>query len=171
MEGEQRDSSQDDPEESGGMPDTERAVHALSLAGEMLQSAESKSSESSYEEAIVLARDSMRLASSAVLFLDGKVASDLDTSCRYLSGKYGDVLNVDEWREVERMPGMELAQRLTSIFGGRDRLRKDAEKALESAARFLGATTAIVDQSTQAEEGNESEARPAPKERLFGEAS
>ncbi len=169
MEAEQGDSTSG--EGSGEMSDTERAVQALSLAGEMLHSAELKNSESSYEEAIAFARDSMRLASSAVLFLDGKVAPDFDTSCRYLREKYGDMLHVDEWQEVEQLSKMGLAERIWGIFSAGKRLQKDAEKALESAARFLGTVTAIVDGSAQEGEAAEEEKPAAPKEELYGEAS
>ena len=180
------------------MPDTERAAYALSAAAGLLESAERKNSESDYGETITLARDSMRIASSAVLFLDGKVAPDLETSCRYLREKYGDVVKVEEWQEVEQLSRIGVIGRLAGMFGGAKRLQKDAEKALGAAARFFGATSAIVDQSVQGQKAaedageqegggqespeaggegevpaeEETEAQPAgPEEEPFGEAS
>jgi hypothetical protein len=194
MEAEQADSGQAGAEDSGATAASgvERAAYALALAAELLQSADRKNSESDYADVIALSRDCMRVASSAVLFLDDKVAPDLETSCTYLRERYGDAFQVSEWQEVERLSGTGLAARVAGIFGigaGKERLQKDAEKALQSAARFFGAASAIVgeqvkEQEGAAEEGGEQEGggqgelaqeeeeQPAgPEEELFGEAS
>lgn len=147
--------------------DGARAIYAISAAAELLQSAERKNAESSFEESIALSRDSMRMSSSAVLFLEGKVASDFESSIVYLQKRYDDIIPVAEWREVERLAKDNIHGRLSSLIGGdRSMLEKDAAKALESAAKFFGATSAIVEGAAAAsgQEGGARESEEGPDE-------
>jgi hypothetical protein len=167
-----------------GASERTRAVYALSVAADLLASAESNNAESNFEESIALSRDSMRMASSAVIFLDGKVASDLESSCSYLKGKYDGIIPIDEWREVEAIARDSIPDRLGQLLGGKRQLEKASSRALESAARFFGATSAIVGESAgeeapEDESGAEEESVHAQIEELpseepednYGEAS
>lgn len=130
-------------EEIGQEP--ERALYALSVAMEMLQFAEKKVSDSSFEDAIFHSRDSMRLASSAILFRDGLVAPDLESSCTYLKEKYGDALPLDEWREVEAIARTGPIEQITGFLGiGKSRIADNAQKALDAAVRFVKASSALL---------------------------
>ena len=130
-------------EEIGAEP--ERAVYALSVAVEMLQSAEENATKSSFEDSLMQSRDSMRIASSAILFRDGFIAPDLESSCSYLKKKYGDALPLDEWKEVERIARTTLLDRITGFLGiGKGRVESNAKKALDSAFRFINASNALI---------------------------
>lgn len=123
----------------------DRAIYALSIAAELLQSAQDNASDSSFEEAIIQSRDSIRMASSAILFKDGFVATDLESSCTYLKKKYSKAIPVDEWRHVETLANSGPFDRLVGLFGiGKGRLEKNAKEALEAANRFLSASTFLL---------------------------
>jgi hypothetical protein len=126
-------------------PEAGRAIYALSVAAELYESAEQKVAESSFEDSIGLSRDCMRLASSALLFQDGYIATDLDSSCGYLKKRYGGALPVTEWVAVEGMASERPADRILGIFGrGKGIPEQNAKKALESAKRFLDAASEII---------------------------
>jgi len=149
-----------------------RVMVALSAALEFLQSAQQKAAESSYDDAIILSRDSMRAASSAILFKDGLMAADLESSCSYLKRRYGDSVQVSEWREVEALAQPSVMDSLAGIFGSRRGQReKDARRALECAARFVEATGTIIGEVFRAaagaqpgEEGQEAAEMPEGEE-------
>jgi hypothetical protein len=123
----------------------ERAVYAISVANELLLSAQKKASKSSFEEAIIESRDSMRIASSAILFRDGYIANDLESSCIYLKKKYGDVVPVDEWRFVESMVQSSPIDSLVSKLGfGKTNREDQAKKAINAADRFISASGILL---------------------------
>jgi|GEM_PF-2893068 len=126
-------------------PEAGRAIYALSVAMELLESAQQKAAESGFEDAIILSRDSMRLASSALLFEDGYVATSLDSSCGYLKRRYGDSIPIAEWVAVEGMASGRPADSILRIFSrSKGSAEQDAKKALESAGKFIGAASAII---------------------------
>lgn len=123
----------------------ERAAYALEVAAALLGTAMEMAEKSEYDEAIVSARDAMRMAGSALLFKDGLVSSDLGSSCSYLKKKYGDELPVSEWERVEALSKTSILDKLADFLGsGKDRLEKDALQAMESAHRFLHASSILL---------------------------
>jgi hypothetical protein len=123
----------------------ERAAYALEVAASLLGSAKEMAEKSSFDEAIVSARDSMRMAGSALLFKDGLVSTDLDSSCQYLAEKYGSELPVDEWRRVEQLTRTSFIDKLADIFGSsKNRLEKNADLAMEAAHKFLSACSMLI---------------------------
>lgn len=123
----------------------ERAIYAISIAHDLLLSAQENASKSSFEEAIIESRDSMRIASSAILFRDGYIANDLESSCAYLKKKYGEVMPVDEWRLVEGMVRSGPIDQLVSKLGfGKTNREDQAKKAINAADRFVSASGVIL---------------------------
>ena len=87
----------------------------------------------------------MRIASSAILFRDGFIAPDLESSCSYLKKKYGGSFPLNEWKEVEAISNTSPLDRLVEVFGlGKDRLEKNAKKALDAANKFLKISSELV---------------------------
>jgi len=123
----------------------ERAVYALSLAADLLRLAQEKMADSVFEEAVAFSRDSMRVAGSAVLFMDGLVASDLESSCAHIRKRHGDSIPVEEWRRVESLAKSNLVDAIGDVLGKRKaRIEKNAKDALDAAERFLNATSTVV---------------------------
>jgi uncharacterized protein (UPF0332 family) len=122
----------------------ERATEALSVAAELLVSAKENADSTEFDEAFLAARDSMRIASSAILFRDGCVASDFESTYAYLKKEYGESIPLDEWKEVERI-SKSRASLLSGLFGaGKKNIENDSKKALEAALKFLKASNEIV---------------------------
>lgn len=131
-------------------PEAGRGVYALSVAMDILESARQKAADSRFDDAIVLCRDSMRMASSALLFEDGVVAGDLEASCDYISRKYGDSVPTGEWKAVESMALTGPADRILAVFGRSGGTAGQKAKAvLESAFRFIGAVSEIMRPAAQ----------------------
>ncbi len=122
----------------------ERAIEALSIATELLVSAKEKADTGLFNESLILSRDSMRIASSAILFHDGLVAGDFDSCYGYLKKEYGKSVPLDEWKEVEKISGS-VESFLGRIFGrGNKDIEKNAMISLDSAVRFLKISNEIV---------------------------
>ena len=123
----------------------ERAIYALSLAADLLRIAQEKLAESVFEETLAFSRDSMRVAGSAVLFLDGVVASDLDSSCAHIRQRYGDSIPIEGWRRVESLAKSNIVDAIGDVFGNRkSRVEKNAKEALDAAEKFFYATSTVV---------------------------
>ena len=122
----------------------ERAAYALEVAASLLGSAMEMIGKSSYDEAIISARDAMRMASSALLFKDGLISSDFNSSCDYLKKKYGDELPVADWIKVEQLTRTSLIDKLADILHTKGRLEKNANVALEGAHKFLSACSILL---------------------------
>jgi HEPN domain-containing protein len=82
-------------------PDAASAAHAFDLAADMLSLAKELFSEGDLQAALQHSRDSMRLASSAILFRDGYVTDDFDKTVRYLSRRYDSIFPLRDWERVE----------------------------------------------------------------------
>jgi uncharacterized protein (UPF0332 family) len=125
--------------------DAERAVYALSVAMELIRSAEDEASRSQYRDSVDSARNSMRMAASALLFRDGYVATDLETSCSYLRRHYADIVPVDDWVAVEAMAHPKPFEQLGAIFSmAKSKPHDTAIRALEAAGRFVQAAAAAM---------------------------
>ena len=126
-------------------PEPERAIYALSVAAALLEEAKIQSEETASVETIIKARDSMRIACSAILFKDGYIAPDFDSSFSYLRSKYGEKVPLNEWKDIEQMAKASPLDRITNLLGlAKDQGHKNAKKALESAGRFLEASGALI---------------------------
>jgi len=167
--------------------ESSRAFYAIITAAGILLEAKQKADESKFDEALALSRDSMRMASSAVLFRDGFVAADLGSSLAYLAKNYGDRIPVAEWKAVESLSKSSVVDRIGAIFGLSDRtqLEKNVNLAIESADKFIGAAGDVLgpvpeeilsDESAGGNSGeeplNSSEEKNAPDaEDMVGEAA
>src|SRR4030095_7106726 len=84
-------------------PDLASALYAMDLALEMLQSAKEKLSKEDYRGAFDASKNAVRLASSAVMFRDGYVSDNLESTAAYLLQKYPGDFPVEEWHKLEEM--------------------------------------------------------------------
>jgi hypothetical protein len=126
-------------------PEPERAIYALSVAAQLLEEARIQSGESASVETVIKARDSMRIACSAILFKDGYVAADFDSSVAYLRSKYGEKVPINEWRDIELMAKGSPLERITNFLGlAKNQGQENAKKALEAAGRFLEASSTLI---------------------------
>ncbi|MFH1221580.1 MAG: hypothetical protein V1492_00680 [Candidatus Micrarchaeota archaeon] len=81
-------------------PEPYKAVYALETAKEFIKNAEEDMLRNDYNSAYGNSLHAMRMASSAVMFLDGYIAQTLDSATYYLKEKYVQ-LPADEWRQIE----------------------------------------------------------------------
>jgi hypothetical protein len=126
-------------------PEPERAIYALTIAAQLLEEAKDQAEESVFEQTIIKARDSMRIACSAILFKDGFIAPDLDSSCNYLRKKYGERIPINEWKHVEQIAKGNPIEKISSFLGfGKNTQQENAKKALEVAGKFLDASNSLI---------------------------
>jgi HEPN domain-containing protein len=130
-------------------PDMASAVFAIQSASELLNSARMKLSHKSYQDAFRDSKSAIQMASSALLFRDGYIASTLEASVLYLTERYPGRLPVEEWHRLENIlsgegPGLlNLILRLTGK--GRQTSEKEASHAVGIAQKFLDAAKAILE--------------------------
>jgi hypothetical protein len=86
---------------SRNRPDIARAMYAIDLASELLDSAREKYGKEDFRGAFEDCRNAMRLASSAVLFRDGFVSDSLEATASYLLQRYPGIFPVEEWYRME----------------------------------------------------------------------
>ena len=122
----------------------ERAAYALEVAASLLGTAKEMADQSSVDDAITTARAAMRMASSALLFKDGLISSDFNSSCDYLQKKYGDELPVSQWKRVEQLTKTSIVDKLADIFSSKGRLEKNANEAMDAAHKFLSASSILL---------------------------
>jgi hypothetical protein len=126
-------------------PEPERAIYALSIAVQLLDEAKEQAEESVYEQTIIKARDSMRIACSAILFKDGYIAGDFDSSCNYLTKKYGEKIPINEWKRVEQIAKGNPIEKISAFLGlGKNKQQENAKKAIELARAFIKASSSLI---------------------------
>ena len=81
-------------------PEPYKAMQAIETAKELLGHAEEILEEGDYETAYGNALNSMRMASSALMFMDGQIAQTLEMATEYIRSKYSRI-PVDDWRAAE----------------------------------------------------------------------
>jgi len=120
-------------------PEPYKAMHAIETAKELLEAADEKLDKGEYEDAYANALNSMRMASSALMFMDGEIAQTLETATEYIQKRYSKV-PVEGWKDAEYQDPMKkgLWERLLELFGFR---RKD-DKAL--ATKVVGIAKIFV---------------------------
>lgn len=120
-------------------PEPYKAMHAIETAKELLEAAEEKFDNGQYEDAYGNALNSMRMASSALMFMDGEIAQTLETAAEYIQKRYEKV-PVDGWKDAEYQDPMKKGpwQRLLELFG----LRRKDDKAM--ATKVLGVAKIFI---------------------------
>ena len=129
-------------------PDRTRAVFAINAASHILDVAMDRFYYRDYPDAFQESKNAIRMASSALLFRDGCIASTLDATLMHMEENYLDRLPIEEWQSLESTltgdgPGLlNLILRLT----GKDKKtgRAEAGVALIVAERFLASTETIM---------------------------
>ena len=129
-------------------PDRTRAVFAINAASHILDVARERFYCRDYRGAFQESKNAIRMASSALLFRDGYIASTLDATLMHMEENYLNQLPIEEWQSLESMitgvgPGLlNLIIRLT----GKDKKtgRAEAGMALMVAERFLASTDALM---------------------------
>ncbi len=124
------------------------AVMALNTAAELLESAAEEFAREDYPSSFMDARNSMRLASSALLLRDGYVGVTLEATTSYLEARYAGMVPVETWKELETAFPGETAGIMSRFLGtlGRNKKidRESTEQALAAANDFLRSVRAIL---------------------------
>jgi|GEM_PF-1765081 len=120
-------------------PEPYKAMQAVETAKELLDAAEEKFEEGAYEDSYGNALNAMRMASSALMFMDGEIAQTLETAAEYIKKRYSKV-PVDGWKIAEYQDPMKkgLWQRLLELF----RVRKKDDKAM--AIKVIGIAKTFI---------------------------
>ncbi|MBU0591812.1 hypothetical protein KKF81_00270 [Candidatus Micrarchaeota archaeon] len=122
------------------VPDMPSAVEAISSASEALNFAKEKFNQQNYGESIHESKSAIRLASAAVLFRDGYIASTLNATIRYLEEHYPDKFPNEDWKKLELIPdgeGPGLMNIIIRMLKNSDNRKRDAEHAISVAEKFL----------------------------------
>lgn len=77
------------------------AIHAVNLARDMLKTAKERCLIKDYHSALEYSRNSIRIASSAVLIRDGYITDDFEKTVKYLTTRYDSRFPLREWEKVE----------------------------------------------------------------------
>ncbi len=120
-------------------PEPYKAMHAIETAKELLNSAEELLETGDYESAYGNALNAMRMASSALMFLDGQIAQTLETAVEYIKNTHSKI-PVDEWRDAEYQDPLKkgILNRLFEIFG----IRKSDDRA--RATKVVGVARVFI---------------------------
>lgn len=128
-------------------PDPQGAMVALATAAGLLESAQSGFARRDYDSSFTDARDSIRLASSAILMRDGYVATSLDATTYYLDGRYAGMLPLDSWTEMETSFSGEAGMTsllLRALGKNKKPDKENTEQALAVAGSFLTSVKSIL---------------------------
>jgi hypothetical protein len=127
-------------------PDVAGALYAVTLAGDLLESAGDKFSRKDYPGAFEDSRNAMRLASSALLLRDGYVSDSLETTISYLFQRYPGELPLDEWHRFEEAAygsGYGLYFMILKAMGKVKKTgEQEAYEAMSTAMAFINSTRA-----------------------------
>jgi uncharacterized protein (UPF0332 family) len=123
-------------------PDPSRAISAVMVAEELLESAKEKFRERKRDEALEDVKNAIRMASSAMLYYDGYVARTLDTTCYYLQNHYPEKFPTNEWRiiEVGTKTGVRIIDTVLDKLG----LKKKEESRVDEVGRAIAIATVFV---------------------------
>ena len=127
-------------------PDMASAVFALERASYMLESARERFGRRDYPGAFEESRNAIRMASSAMLFRDGYVSENLETTVSYLVQRYPGAFPVEEWQRLEDVPMEDTPGLYNMILGAMGKIKKTGEQeameAMALADAFIGSARA-----------------------------
>lgn len=142
------------------VPDAFVGTYTLTLAENILYEAKQSFDDKTYDEALIKARNCIRITASAVLFKDGYVAQTLDASCSYLEKTYPGRFPVTDWKDMEDLPLSQenrIVDGFLKVIGAlKDKEAKDKEKvnmALNLATDFVERAKNLFMDSEQDEIG------------------
>jgi hypothetical protein len=122
-------------------PDMASALFALELASGMLDSARERFARQDYNGAFEESRNAVRMASSAILFRDGYVSDNLESTVSYLLQRYPGAFPVEGWQGLEDIPLEDTPGLFNMVLSAVGRLKKageqEASEALALAAAFV----------------------------------
>lgn len=121
-------------------PDLAGAVFAVSLAARMLDNARQHFARKNYPAALEESRNSIRMASSALMLRNGHMAGSLEAAIAYLSSNYPGQFQVHGWQRaettvVDRKGG--LYGMLASVAGVTRNMEAEAAGVIGIAESFL----------------------------------
>jgi len=124
-------------------PDLAGAVFAIDLALRMLERAREQFARKNYLAALEESRNSIRMASSAIMLRNGHMAGNLDAAIAYLSRYYPGRFPLHGWQKTEAMAASRkggLYGMLAAVVGSATRdLEGEAVGAIGTAESFLDA--------------------------------
>lgn len=139
-----------DMEESPRMimkaPDVETAFRALEAAAEMVAMASEKLEKKDYPGAFDQSRDAVRVAASALLFKDGRIAQTLEATSGYIDRRYPERFRLKDWHWMEKTvsgDGPGLLNMLIRAMG-KGAGEREARRAVDIATEFLANIRELV---------------------------
>jgi|GEM_PF-1401064 len=84
-------------------PDSENAYFALTVAADLLGSAQSKMGLKDYAGSLVDSKNCIRMSASALLYKDGYVAGTFESTLFYLEKNYAGMFPLEDWKIIENM--------------------------------------------------------------------
>jgi uncharacterized protein (UPF0332 family) len=131
-------------------PDLAGAVFAISIASEMLNNARERFARSDYTGALEESRNSMRMASSALLLKNGHMAGSFEATAAYLSRCYPGRFPLRTWYRAEttviHKQGGLYGMLAGAIGKATKNLQQDANDAINAADGFLDAVRREMEQ-------------------------
>ncbi|MDD5171508.1 MAG: hypothetical protein PHF60_00545 [Candidatus ainarchaeum sp.] len=131
-------------------PDLAGAVFAINLASEMLNNARERFERKDYAGALEESRNSMRMASSALLLKNGHLAGSLEATIAYLSRYYPGRFPVRSWYKAETTvirKGGGLYGMMVGVLDKATRdLEQEANDAINAADSLLDAVRREMEQ-------------------------
>lgn len=140
--------SEDNPSMEKTSPNISKSVFALELAANLLDVAKEKLDCGDHVAAFEEARNSIRIASSAILFRDGCNLYNLEDTSSYLCHTYPHIFNVKEWKHLESIdlatgPGfynvlLKLVRKIINIE------KHESKQAILFAWQFLDSAHSVI---------------------------
>ena len=122
------------------LPNRIKAIEAVNLASELLEQARIYFEEGNYEECMNRSRDAVRVASSALLFGDGFVASTFEDTLEYIKTRYPAKFPINDWMRLENVS---IIDGIKYLLLSREKKKEEARYALTTAERVVGAVIEI----------------------------
>ncbi len=122
-------------------PNRAGALIALQSASDLLLLAREHFSHRDFRGALQESRNAIRLASSAVLFSDGVVSGNLESTLAYLSERHPGALPTEEWHRLEEAPDEDSPGLYGMLMAAMGKLKKtgrqEAKDAITLAESFI----------------------------------
>jgi len=122
-------------------PNRAGALIALQSASDLLLLARELFSHGDFRGALLESRNAIRLSSSALLFSDGVVSDNLETTLAYLSERHPGALPIEEWHRLEEAPDEDSPGLYGMILAAMGKLKKtgrqEAKDAIALAESFI----------------------------------
>jgi len=119
-----------------------KAAFAIAVAEDLFENAKSNL-EINNEECFKLAKNSIRVAASALLLNDGQVSDNFEATYEYIKKKYEKRFPVDEWKELEG-ENIDKEGALTKFLQRAGIVKKSSDNAQEQANQAIALAEVFI---------------------------